>query len=63
LSGASSFAPAKKAPMALSAPVAPTAAPTLQALTAPTTAKADPKLQVNGGGGTRIGTTGTGDGN
>lgn len=62
LSGASNFVPARKAPVALSAPV-PTSAPSLQAQTAETSAKADPKLNVTGGGGTRIGTTGTGDGN
>ena len=60
-SGTSAFVPAKKAPVALSAPPAP--APAVHAETAPTTAKADPKLHRKAGVGTRIGTTGTGDGN
>jgi hypothetical protein len=58
-SGTSAFVPARRAPVALTAPTV-QAAPTAAGHNRPV---ADPKLDEKAGIGTRIGTTGTGDGN
>jgi hypothetical protein len=68
-SGTSAFVPAKKAAVARPAVAAdtfqPPAAPKVKEKTAPrpNRPEADPKLDKKAGIGTRIGTTGTGDGN